>query len=132
MGRDATGSTGRTVTSGIAAVQESTGSVDTGRMGQGRWSPYRYQWLAVYAERTGFHTRPVQVKLAVGKVARRQIFTSVFLVPSHNHSTKLIFLFGGEGPHSRRYGRTAALTLIVQPCDEDGEKYDPFFFYFSK
>jgi hypothetical protein len=25
----------------------------------------------------------------------------------------------GEGPHSRRYGRTAALWLIVQPNDED-------------
>jgi hypothetical protein len=24
-----------------------------------------------------------------------------------------------EGPRSRRYGRTAALRLIVQPCDED-------------
>jgi hypothetical protein len=27
--------------------------------------------------------------------------------------------FNGEGPRSRRYGRTAALSLIVQPCDED-------------
>ena len=27
--------------------------------------------------------------------------------------------FGGEGPRSRCYGRTAALRLIVQPCDED-------------
>ena len=25
----------------------------------------------------------------------------------------------GEGPRSRCYGRTAALRLIVQPCDED-------------
>jgi hypothetical protein len=24
-----------------------------------------------------------------------------------------------EGPRSRSYGRTAALRLIVQPCDED-------------
>jgi hypothetical protein len=24
-----------------------------------------------------------------------------------------------EGPRSRRYGRTAALRLLVQPCDED-------------
>jgi hypothetical protein len=24
-----------------------------------------------------------------------------------------------EGPRSRCYGRTAALRLIVQPCDED-------------
>ena len=29
------------------------------------------------------------------------------------------FFFGGEGPRSRSYGRTAALSLILQPCDED-------------
>jgi ephrin-B len=43
--------------------------------------------------------------------------------PWEPESYKLIgkntFFFGGEGPHSRRYGRTAALRLIVQPCDED-------------
>jgi hypothetical protein len=37
------------------------------------------------------------------------------------------FLFCGKGPRSRCYGRTAALRLIVQPCDED----DSFFFRFS-
>jgi hypothetical protein len=37
------------------------------------------------------------------------------------------FLLGGEGPRSRCYGRTAALRLIVQPCDEDEEKGDHFF-----
>jgi hypothetical protein len=26
--------------------------------------------------------------------------------------------FSGEGPRSRRYGRTAALMLLVQPCDD--------------
>jgi hypothetical protein len=26
---------------------------------------------------------------------------------------------GGEGPRSKCYGRTAALRLIMQPCDED-------------
>jgi hypothetical protein len=31
-----------------------------------------------------------------------------------------------EGPRSRCYGRTAALRLIVQPCDEDNQ----FFFIF--
>jgi hypothetical protein len=38
----------------------------------------------------------------------------------------IIFLFNGEGSRSRSYGRTAALRLIVQPCDED-EKDDQFF-----
>jgi hypothetical protein len=29
------------------------------------------------------------------------------------------FFLHGEGPHSRCYGRTTALRLFVQPCDED-------------
>jgi hypothetical protein len=37
--------------------------------------------------------------------------------------------FFGEGPRSRCYGRTAALRLIVQPCDEDK---DDQYFHFSK
>ena len=45
----------------------------------------------------------------------------------HQHAV----LFCGEGPRSRCYGRTAALRLIVQPCDEDEEK-DEQFFHFSK
>jgi hypothetical protein len=36
-----------------------------------------------------------------------------------------IFLFR-EGPRSRCYGRTAALRLIAQPCDED-DQFCPFF-----
>jgi hypothetical protein len=36
----------------------------------------------------------------------------------------------GEGPRSRRYGRTAALRLIVQPYDED-EDDDYYFLSFS-
>jgi hypothetical protein len=36
------------------------------------------------------------------------------------------FFFSGEGPRSRRYGRTAAMRLIVQPCDEDED--DDYFF----
>jgi hypothetical protein len=34
--------------------------------------------------------------------------------------------FSGEGPRSRRYGRTAALRLLVQPCDEDDD--DDYYF----
>jgi hypothetical protein len=43
----------------------------------------------------------------------------------------LLKQFFGEGPRSRWYGRTAALRLIVQPCDEDDEK-DDFFCHVSK
>jgi hypothetical protein len=32
---------------------------------------------------------------------------------------ELVF-FSGEEPRNRRYGRTAALRPLVQPCDEDG------------
>jgi hypothetical protein len=35
-----------------------------------------------------------------------------------------LIIFIDEGPRSRRYGRTAALRLIGQPCDEDdGDDY---------
>jgi hypothetical protein len=37
------------------------------------------------------------------------------------------FLFSGEGPRSRRYGRTAALRLTVQPCDDDDD--DDYYFW---
>jgi hypothetical protein len=40
-----------------------------------------------------------------------------------------MFFFFGEGPRNRYYGRTAALRLIVQACDEDKEKDDQFFFF---
>jgi hypothetical protein len=40
-----------------------------------------------------------------------------------------LFFLGGEGPRSRRYGRTAAMRLIVQPNDEDED--DDYFLYFS-
>jgi hypothetical protein len=35
----------------------------------------------------------------------------------------------GDGPRSRSYGRTAALRLIAQPCDEDEEKSDHCFLF---
>jgi hypothetical protein len=38
----------------------------------------------------------------------------------------LPFFFSGEGPRSRRYGRTAAVRLLVQPCDEDDDDDDYF------
>ena len=41
-----------------------------------------------------------------------------------------VFFLRGEGPRSRCYGRTAALRLIVQPCDED--KDEQFFTKFYK
>jgi hypothetical protein len=39
----------------------------------------------------------------------------------------IIVFLSGEGPRSRRYGRTAALRLLVQPCDEDDDDDDDYF-----
>jgi hypothetical protein len=39
--------------------------------------------------------------------------------------------FCGEGPRSTCYGRTAALRLIVQPCDKDEEKNYHFFSFYE-
>jgi hypothetical protein len=39
------------------------------------------------------------------------------------------FFFGGEGPRSRRYGRTAALRLLVQPCDADDDDDDNYYYF---
>jgi hypothetical protein len=43
---------------------------------------------------------------------------------------KVIF-FCGEETRSRSYGRTAALRLIVQSCDEDEVKDVQFFSFFQ-
>jgi hypothetical protein len=32
----------------------------------------------------------------------------------------------GEGPRSRRYGRTVTLRLLVQPCDKDEDDFLSF------
>jgi hypothetical protein len=47
-----------------------------------------------------------------------------------NKFQQIKIFFCEEGPRSRCYDRTAALRLIVQPCDE--EKDDQSFFHFSK
>jgi hypothetical protein len=44
---------------------------------------------------------------------------------------RFIAIFFEKGPAARCYGRTAALRLIVRPCDEDEEK-DQFFFSFFR
>jgi hypothetical protein len=51
--------------------------------------------------------------------------------PSHMFVIKIrcYFFFSEEGPRSRRYGCTAVLRLLVQPCDEDENDY---FMSFSK
>jgi hypothetical protein len=53
--------------------------------------------------------------------ALRSCLRSILMLSSH-----LRIFLSGEGPRSRRYGRTAALRLIVQPCDEDDDDDDYF------
>jgi hypothetical protein len=40
----------------------------------------------------------------------------------------MCFFLSGEGPRSRRYGRTAALGLFVQLCDEEDDDDDDYYF----
>jgi hypothetical protein len=41
-----------------------------------------------------------------------------------------LFFNGGEGPRSRRYGRTAALRLLGQPYDDDDDDDDDDDYFF--
>jgi hypothetical protein len=43
-------------------------------------------------------------------------YKDIFPTPAAN---KMTLFFNAEVPRSRSYGHTAALRLIVQPCDED-------------
>jgi hypothetical protein len=42
----------------------------------------------------------------------------------------VLIVFSGEGPCSRRYGRTAAWKLLVQPCDDDADDDDYYYYFF--
>ena len=61
----------------------------------------------------------IQVSMSIGKIKpnKLQIDMALYLRRLDFHPHPCFFL--GEGPRSRCYGRTAALRLIVQPCDED-------------
>jgi hypothetical protein len=48
------------------------------------------------------------------------------LLNLYGQSMYRMIFFCGEGPRSRRYGRTAALRLLVKPCDEDDDDDDYF------
>jgi hypothetical protein len=52
---------------------------------------------------------------------------AIRISPSYSRN---IHYLCGEGPRSRRYGRTAAMRLLVQPCDEDEGKMISFFSLF--
>jgi hypothetical protein len=43
-------------------------------------------------------------------------------VPFSGYKRSSSFFLHGEEPRSRCYGRTAALKLFVQPCDEDEDE----------
>jgi hypothetical protein len=55
--------------------------------------------------------------------------TSTCVNTKSNGNSDFLFV-SGEGPRSRRYGRTAALRLLVQPCDEDDDDDDDYYYYY--
>jgi hypothetical protein len=60
------------------------------------------------------------IRITTRQVKRDYIREVFWRVP---RQTYVFFFFSGEGPRSRRHGRTAALRLIVQPYDEDEDDY---------
>jgi hypothetical protein len=61
-------------------------------------------------------------------LTKRLHLTFLFKLPLPLCTRRIWSLFlSGEGPRSRRYGRTAALRLLVQPYDGDN-----YFLSFSK
>jgi hypothetical protein len=53
-------------------------------------------------------------------------YTTVYYsIKAYIYIYSIVFFFC-EGPRSRRYGRTAAMRLLVQPCDEDDD--DDYYF----
>jgi hypothetical protein len=50
----------------------------------------------------------------------------IHLASVYGSANTTSFVFSDEGPRSRRYGRTAASRLLVQPCDEDDN--DDYYF----
>jgi hypothetical protein len=65
-------------------------------------------------------------------LAKKYVVLEKFVMRSmyNDNYHKSFFFLSGEGPRSRRYGRTAALRLLVQPYDEDDDD-DYYFLSFS-
>ena len=66
------------------------------------------------------------------EISRRKQYNRDTFTCKTNYSNQCsdsLFFCGSEGSRSRCYGPTAALRLIVQPCDEDEEKGVNFFFF---
>jgi hypothetical protein len=59
----------------------------------------------------------------------KEILTAFSITYHIFRAVDVLFFFSGEVPRSGRYGRTAAMSLIVQPCDEDDDDY--YFLSFS-
>jgi hypothetical protein len=78
------------------------------------------QYTALRQTGVGSHTG-LTSHTSAGKLGKSHALIKRFpcLVYSYLCSSNYSKFFCGEGPRSRRYGRTAALRLLVQPCDED-------------
>jgi hypothetical protein len=63
------------------------------------------------------------------EVFNQQEWCNIYVPHISSWPTFSFSVFSGEGPRSRRFGRTAAMRLIVQPYDEDED--DDYFLSYS-
>jgi hypothetical protein len=82
---------------------------------------YDLKFIGLHSITDGRNALPVVYRTSIyGSKIVNSIQQSLFAAPTvAQHIYELSPLFEREGPRSRRYGRTAALRLILQSCDED-------------
>jgi hypothetical protein len=93
-------------------------------------SLYSINWLVFITEK-----ECVYCTVRTGSLNIRSTHTVYLYVLNRSQKKQRLlpstaFFFSGEGPCSRCYGRTAALRLLVQPCDEDGDYYYYYYYYY--
>jgi hypothetical protein len=72
-----------------------------------------------------------KLRIAITQLEKLQIYVTCDIYTSLDFEFLLSTFFSGEEPRSRRYGRTVALRLIVQPCDEDDDDDDYYYYFLS-
>jgi hypothetical protein len=80
-----------------------------------------YRWpLLILFEQRGTPLQKCNTDPTAGKMSTL-LKPATFYSRFDSWQGKVVFLCG-EGSRSRRYGRTATLSLIVPPCDEDDDQ----------
>jgi hypothetical protein len=65
----------------------------------------------------------ISVLLLVGML----VYARLSCIACQLHDKTCSFFLHGEGPRSRCCGRTTALRIFVQPCDEDKQFFTKFY-----